>query len=210
MFCSACGNPVPPDCAYCLQCGSKAQPGPAPTVAYVAPRPSPTPLPQKVVKSSWRTPLLYFILGVASVFSGFMLYYLLRESEAVAVNANQPVQAQKDPSVPNTSPSVSPTAGPTVNGPAPTPAASSGDAIWYVMLGGYREPNWAAAETRRDNLKKQGFDAYIVDTNLYQNFDPDLHAVVMGPYSKDKATDVANQIRPIQSDVYIKWARQNR
>lgn len=75
------------------------------------------------------------------------------------------------------------------------------------MLGGYREQNWAAAETRRDYLRKQGFNAYIVDTNNYQNFDPNLHAVVMGPYSKDEATDVAYRVRPTQSDVYIKWAR---
>jgi cell division septation protein DedD len=153
---------------------------------------------------------LYFILGVASVFSGFMLYYLLRESDAVAVNANQTSPVNKDASLPLASTSPSPAAVPTINKASPTPIPSSGEAIWYVMLGGYREPNWAAAETRRDKLQRQGFEAYIVDTNLYQNFDPDLHAVVMGPYSKDKATEVANQIKPIQSDVYIKWARPNR
>jgi cell division protein FtsN len=73
----------------------------------------------------------------------------------------------------------------------PITSTSLSEKIWLVMLGGYREQNWSTAETRRDYLQKQGFNAYIVDTNNYQNLDPNLHAIVMGPYSMDEAIDVA-------------------
>ena len=76
------------------------------------------------------------------------------------------------------------------------------------MLGGYKYEQSDGAYGRLAFFRQQGYSAYIVDTNDYDNFDPNLYAVVMGPYSRSEAERIAEQIQTSQPDVYIKWARK--
>lgn len=223
MICSNCNSDIPSGYRFCLQCGSGME-EPSPTVKWTAPLVDTSPTNRATVGniqskpqiSVWRI-LLYTVCGSVSIFGGLVLYNnyqnkndaqeAKQRAQEIEQNNNS-VAATKDARVNTPQSSVSPAQRsiPNSNSP-PTTSASSSERIWYVMLGGYREPNWTVAENRLAYFQKQGFSAYIVDTNNYQNFDPDLHAIVMGPYLKDQAIDWAGQVKPFQSDVYIKWAR---
>jgi cell division septation protein DedD len=220
MICSNCRSEVPIGYRFCLQCGSSIS-EPPPTVRWDAHLKDTTAtnrtttghsLPQTGAPA-WRL-LLYMVCGALSIFGGLVLYNMYQgkssnqEAKQVTPDAvrndnsigtmTQDRAEKPQPSVPpiqKTSP------GPSYS--SSTASSASGEKIWYVMLGGYKEPNWDRAELRLNYFQQQGYKAYIVETNDYQNFDPELHAIVMGPYTKNEAESMASQLRPLQPDVYI-------
>lgn len=75
---------------------------------------------------------------------------------------------------------------------------------WFVVLGSYSKSDTAAANQRLNSLRAAGYDAYIVNTDDYPNFSGGKLAVVMGPYTRTEATDVADRMKSRIPDAYAK------
>lgn len=234
MICSSCGSDVPTNYVFCLQCGTsvnQSSPPPPPTAQWTAYSPETVTTNRPTAGHSQPKPrasigmlALYIVCGMLSIFGGLVLYNMYQgkdssqeakqnsETKQNLQDRNQnynSINATKETRTETPPPSVTPTQNSAVTPPytPPVPTSSSGEKIWYVMLGGFKDTNMANAATRLNYIRQHGYNAYMVDTNDYQNFDPNLHAVVMGPYTKSDAESMANQLRPIQPDVYIKWAK---
>lgn len=75
---------------------------------------------------------------------------------------------------------------------------------WFVILGSYPKDEVGRAAERMDVLRKQGFDSRVVSSDDYPNFRSGLWLVVMGPYTRNKAEEVLEQVRPKVKDAYTK------
>ena len=75
---------------------------------------------------------------------------------------------------------------------------------WFVILGSFPKEEKARANERLDAMRRQGFDARLVESDGYPNMKPGLWVIVMGPYTRNNAEEVLKQVRPSVSDAYTK------
>ncbi|HKS26881.1 MAG TPA: SPOR domain-containing protein [Pyrinomonadaceae bacterium] len=73
---------------------------------------------------------------------------------------------------------------------------------WFVVLGAFQQRS--GANERMEDVRREGFDARVVYSNDYPNFTSDLWLVVMGPYTRNRAEEVLEQVRPKIKDAYTK------
>jgi hypothetical protein len=85
--------------------------------------------------------------------------------------------------------------------PSPTPTP---EGRWFIIFGTYPKTERNKANERVSFVKYKGYDARLVDTNEYPNLKDGTWAVVMGPFRKDYAQGVANEVRAVFPDAYIK------
>ena len=81
-------------------------------------------------------------------------------------------------------------------------SAPSGNS--FLVLGSYPKTERARAEQRLSFIQGRGYDARLVDTDSYPTLRPGLWAIVMGPYSKGYARQLAPQLRAVVPDAYVK------
>ena len=85
--------------------------------------------------------------------------------------------------------------------PSPTPTP---EGRWFIIFGTYPKAELSKANERVSFVKYKGYDARLVDTDEYPNLKDGTWAVVMGPYRKDYAQEIANEVRSIFPDSYVK------
>ncbi|HEX8177432.1 MAG TPA: SPOR domain-containing protein [Pyrinomonadaceae bacterium] len=73
---------------------------------------------------------------------------------------------------------------------------------WFVILGSFQE--LSNAKERLEVMRRQGFDARVVSSNDYPNFKSDMWLVVMGPFTRNRAEELLEQVRPTIKDAYTK------
>jgi cell division septation protein DedD len=76
--------------------------------------------------------------------------------------------------------------------------------VWFVILGSFPKNDYETANQRLQYVRGLGYDASIIDTDNYPGLRDGLWSVVMGPYSKSYAMNVAAQMKSVRSDAYIK------
>jgi hypothetical protein len=74
----------------------------------------------------------------------------------------------------------------------------------FVVLGSYPKTERPKADQRLGFIQGRGYDARIVDTDNYPSLKPGLWAVVVGPYAKNYAKQLAQQLRAVVPDAYVK------
>jgi hypothetical protein len=74
----------------------------------------------------------------------------------------------------------------------------------FVILGSFQKDELARAVERMELARRQGFDARIVSSDDYPNMKSGLWVVVMGPYTRNKAEELLEQVRPKVKDAYTK------
>ncbi len=88
---------------------------------------------------------------------------------------------------------------------SPSPNATpTQDGRWFVFFGTYPKSDLSKANERLGFVQYKGYDARLIDTDDYPNLKNSSWAVVMGPFRKDRAQEVADKARSIFSDVSIK------
>lgn len=73
---------------------------------------------------------------------------------------------------------------------------------WFVIMGAFQQRS--GANERLEDVRRQGFDARIISSNDYPNFTSNLWMVVMGPYTRNRAEELLEQVRPTIKDAYTK------
>ena len=87
----------------------------------------------------------------------------------------------------------------TAPGATPTP-----EGRWFIVFGTYPKTELSKANERLSFVKYKGYDARLIETDDYPNLKDGTWAVVMGPFRKDYAQEVANKVRSVFSDAYVK------
>ena len=85
--------------------------------------------------------------------------------------------------------------------PSPTPAQ---EGRWFIILGTFPKTDLNKANERLVFAKHKGFDARLIDTDDYPNLKDGTWAVAMGPFRKENAQKLINDVRPVFSDAYVK------
>jgi hypothetical protein len=75
---------------------------------------------------------------------------------------------------------------------------------WFVILASFQKDEMSSANERLEVVRRQGFDARVVSSNDYPNFKSDLWLVVMGPFTRNRAEELLEQVRPKIKDAYTK------
>ncbi|HEY0321615.1 MAG TPA: hypothetical protein VGC66_11700 [Pyrinomonadaceae bacterium] len=75
---------------------------------------------------------------------------------------------------------------------------------WFVILGSFPKDELGRANERLELVRKQGFDARMVSSDDYPNMKSGLWVIVMGPYTRNKAEELLEQVRPKVKDAYTK------
>jgi uncharacterized membrane protein YgcG len=88
--------------------------------------------------------------------------------------------------------------------PQSAPVSQPSSGTWFVVLGSFPKNDREKANQRLQSVQASGYSASIIDTDNYPGLSGGLWAVVMGPYSKASAKSVADQIRVVRPDAYIK------
>jgi serine/threonine protein kinase len=92
--------------------------------------------------------------------------------------------------------------------PPPSPRASEQpreqEGTWFVVLGSFPKSQYAKANERMQLLQRTGYSATIIDTDNYPGLKGGLWTVVLGPYSKSHANQIAAEVRSVRPDVYVK------
>jgi hypothetical protein len=85
----------------------------------------------------------------------------------------------------------------------PSPAQSP-EGRWFIILGTYPKTEMSKANERVSFVKYKGYDAHLINTDDYPNLKDGSLAVVLGPYRKDYAQELFNNVRAVFSDAYVK------
>ncbi len=75
---------------------------------------------------------------------------------------------------------------------------------WFVILGSFKDTTLVNVQKRAKYVKDLGYNPLILDTDDYPNFTSGLLIVALGPYSKDTAKELKNELREHISDAFIK------
>jgi hypothetical protein len=75
---------------------------------------------------------------------------------------------------------------------------------WFVILASFQKEELNRANERLEVVRRQGFDARIMLSDDYPNFKSGLWLVGMGPYTRNQADEVLEQVRPKIKDAYTK------
>lgn len=94
---------------------------------------------------------------------------------------------------------------PTQEKPAPKPNLASRRDSWLVVAGSFGRADSAAAEQRRAELVRAGYNAVTIDSNAYPLLTPDLWVVAIGPFeSRNLAEPALMHVLSTVHDAYIK------
>jgi hypothetical protein len=85
--------------------------------------------------------------------------------------------------------------------PSPTPTP---EGRWFIILGTFPKTDLNKANERLIFARHKGFDARLIDTDEYPNLKDGTWAVAMGPFRKENAQKLINDVRPVFSDAYVK------
>ena len=126
-------------------------------------------------------------------------------TETAKANVDERQKQKNDGVASNSLPTISrPPSAPAINTPGTESPGVAQSGSWFVVLGSYPKTERYKANERLSYLKGSGYDAYIVDTDSYPNLKGGLWSVVMGPYSKNYAKEMMDNLRPLVPDIYIK------
>jgi hypothetical protein len=75
---------------------------------------------------------------------------------------------------------------------------------WFVILGSFPKDDLNRANERLAVVRQQGFDARIVSSDDYPNLKSGLWVLVMGPYTRNRAEEFLERVRPKVRDAYTK------
>lgn len=75
---------------------------------------------------------------------------------------------------------------------------------WFVIVGSFQKDEMDRATERMAFVRGQGFDARIVSSDDYPNMKSGQWVVVMGPYTRNRAEELLEQVRPKVKDAYTK------
>ena len=92
---------------------------------------------------------------------------------------------------------------PATNNTAPSPTPTP-EGRWFIILGTFPKTDLNKANERLVFAKHKGFDARLIDTDDYPNLKDGTWAVAMGPFRKENAQKLINDVRPVFSDAYVK------
>jgi cell division septation protein DedD len=175
------------------------------------------------MKQSRKPLLIYIVIGLLVLLAGGLIGAWVRsKSNAVSTdkseissNASQATEQKKSlqeeqPGVERETPKLAderkdletktsePISQPTKRAPRPS------GGTWFVVLGSFTKNDNEKANQRLQYIQGLGYDVRMIETNNYPGLKGDLLAVVVGPYSKSKARNVAAQMKSVLSDAYIK------
>jgi hypothetical protein len=83
-------------------------------------------------------------------------------------------------------------------------ATQAPEGRWFIMIGTYPKTDLNKANERLSFVRYKGYDARLIDTDDYPNMKDGLWAVVLGPYRKDYAQELADKVRAVFPDAYVK------
>jgi serine/threonine protein kinase len=86
----------------------------------------------------------------------------------------------------------------------PTPAPARAEGEWFVIVSSFPKTNRPKADEQLRYIQGLGYEAKIIDTDAYPNLQDGFWSVVVGPYTRASAKEVANKMRAVAKDVYIK------
>jgi hypothetical protein len=78
---------------------------------------------------------------------------------------------------------------------------------WFVILASFQKDELSRANERLEVVRQQGFDARVISSDEYPNFKSGLWLVAMGPYTRNRAEELLEQVRPKIKDAYTKSGR---
>jgi hypothetical protein len=81
---------------------------------------------------------------------------------------------------------------------------SSSIGNWAVILGSYPKEEFNKADARLDYLKILNYEVSLIDSDDYPKLKNGLWVVIMGPYSKNEAQSMKEQLKDVILDCYIK------
>lgn len=211
LLCNQCGNPLGTESSRCSACGAqtaldKSHSPETVNSNFGSPPPAVLPAPSsEVAHTNGSSTPKYIIIALLALIAGGGLVALLRPNRIERVsspsNASSPLPANdsKEDTKANSKGLVS------VRQPTSSPAISqSSSGTWFVVLGSFPRNEREKADQRLQSVQGLGYGASIIDTDNYRGLRGGLWAVVMGPYSKAYAKRVADQIRGVRPDAYIK------
>jgi len=75
---------------------------------------------------------------------------------------------------------------------------------FFVIAGSYWREQRASAERQARELRAKGVEANVIDTDGYPNLRSGLWSVVLGPFSRERAQAVREQLGASVADAYVK------
>jgi cell division protein FtsN len=123
---------------------------------------------------------------------------------AAIANMEAKAAATAHPAARDTHPLAVPAAPPTAVAAAPAPAAASGEYVYYLQAGAFRD--MTDAEATRAKLALLGFEAAISDRNSDSGV---LHRVRLGPYNQVESMNKA-RAKLLDSGVDVAIVRNQR
>jgi hypothetical protein len=83
-------------------------------------------------------------------------------------------------------------------------ATQAPEGRWFIIIGTYPKTDLSKANERLGFVRYKGYDAHLIDTDDYPNMKDGLWAVVIGPYRKDYAQELADKVRAVFPEAYVK------
>ncbi len=157
-----------------------------------------------------RSPILAIVLAVVlttmAAFGIGMVYMSNQSANKHAVAPVTPIPVQPPAPVVVPPPPVVPVpvvvTTPSVVSPT-SPAIRAGD--YFVIFDCFPLSQKSKIMSKLEQFKSDGYtDTYLINSNDYPNFTPDLWVIVMGPYPKDVAVAKNREMKAYVSDCYYK------
>jgi cell division septation protein DedD len=162
-----------------------------------------------VRKTPWTN---YAIIGLLALIAGGGLVWLITSRTTPNTNDNSAGKpsttdnlntAKPTSTPPNVGSSNSSNTDPKANANE-QPARPVGDERWFVVIGTFAKSDRAAADMSVSGAKMAGYEAQVIDTDLYPGLSGGYLAVVRGPYTQANANMVVTKVREKFPDAYVK------
>ncbi|MCS7080810.1 MAG: protein kinase [Chloracidobacterium sp.] len=180
-------------------------PATAETVVPASHRPSTSAADQRTQGWWWVAAgaAVALVLG-ATLFLALLMYFQGRAFQSTPTPPPPPVATSPTPAVPVDAPPTPPPSSPSDGDePPPPPPLAPGSEGVYVIGFSARTPE--AAEAKRADYAKAGFEPFVVKTDEWTNFEPGFYIVALGVYATEAdAKTAAARIRERGLSVYTK------
>lgn len=115
-----------------------------------------------------------------------------------------PLPPEEEPAreTPETSTTATDAAAPAVPAPSSLDQAPIGD--WFVLAGALPHSDRGEADRRAAQLRQDGLNVEVIDTDDYSNLRDGLFAIVVRSGSKDEAQSKLQKVRSHVQDAYVK------
>lgn len=178
-----------------------------PTAVYEAPRPTSDHAshPAQTPPSTARTVIITSVVTILLVAIGGISAWLFLRGAGDGREQRAQQSDSTNPANSNTGVATNPS-----NEAQPKDQARTGDGSgdkggrWFVVLASFPKADTERMNERMMALRSQGIDARVVSSDDYPNFKPGLWVILMGPFTRNNAEEVLEQVRPKVKDAYTK------